>query len=71
MARQDIANMLTGMGGGSTRPNPNMSSSDWRMAFGAEQAQIDKIYEEIRKGGGTATQGGTGGLWEVLADWIT
>jgi len=39
MARQDIANMLTGMGGGSTRPNPNMSSSDWRMAFGAEQAQ--------------------------------
>ena len=39
MARQDIANMLTGMGGGSTRPNPNMSSSDWRMAFGAQQAQ--------------------------------
>jgi len=39
MARQDIANMLTGMGGGSTRPNPNMSSSDWRMAFGAKQAQ--------------------------------
>lgn len=39
MARQDIANMLTGMGSGSTRPNPNMSSSDWRMAFGAQQAQ--------------------------------
>ena len=39
MARQDIANMLTGMGGGSTRPNPNMSSSDWRMAFGAQQAK--------------------------------
>ena len=39
MARQDIANMLTGMGGAGNRPNPNMSSSDWRMAFGAEQAQ--------------------------------
>jgi len=39
MARQDIANMLTGMGGGSNRPNPNMSSSDWRMAFGAQQAK--------------------------------
>lgn len=39
MARQDIANMLTGMGGAGNRPNPNMSSSDWRMAFGAQQAQ--------------------------------
>lgn len=39
MARQDIANMLTGIGGAGNRPNPNMSSSDWRMAFGAQQAQ--------------------------------
>ena len=38
MARQDIANMLTGMGGNSNKPNPNMSSADWRMAFGAQQA---------------------------------
>ena len=51
MARQDIANMLTGMGGNSNKPNPNMSSADWRMAFGAQQAgAVNRAASGVSRG---------------------
>ena len=51
MARQDIANMLTGMGGNSNKPNPNMSSADWRMAFGAQQAgAVNRAVSGVSQG---------------------
>ena len=38
MANRDIAGLLTGISS-TQRPNPNMSSDQWRMAFGAQQGQ--------------------------------
>ena len=38
MASQDLAGLLTGISG-TQRPNPNQGSDEWRMAFGAQQAQ--------------------------------
>ena len=38
MASRDLAGLLTGISG-AQRPNPNMGSDEWRMAFGAQQAQ--------------------------------
>lgn len=38
MASRDLAGLLTGISG-TQRPNPNQGSDEWRMAFGAQQAQ--------------------------------
>jgi|TARA_R110001592_G_scaffold301582_1_gene572953 hypothetical protein len=38
MANRDIAGLLTGISS-TQRPNPNMNSDQWRMAFGAQQGQ--------------------------------
>lgn len=38
MASRDLAGLLTGING-AQRPNPNMGSDEWRMAFGAQTAQ--------------------------------
>jgi len=38
MANRDIAGLLTGISS-AQKPNPNMSSDQWRMAFGARQGQ--------------------------------
>ncbi len=38
MASRDLAGLLTGISG-AQRPNPNQGSDEWRMAFGAQQAQ--------------------------------
>ena len=38
MANRDIAGLLTGISS-TQKPNPNMSSDQWRMAFGARQGQ--------------------------------
>ena len=38
MASRDLAGLLTGISG-AQRPNPNMGSDEWRMAFGGQQAQ--------------------------------
>ena len=51
MARQDIAGLLTGMPQ-QQRPNPNMSSAEWRLAFG--QQQSDNMARGL--------QGAVGGL---------
>jgi len=54
MARQDIAGLLTGMPQ-QQRPNPNMSSAEWRLAFG--QQQSDNMARGL--------QGAVGGLMET------
>jgi hypothetical protein len=38
MASRDLAGLLTGINS-AQRPDPNMNSDAWRMAFGAQTAQ--------------------------------
>jgi len=58
MARQDIAGLLTGMPQ-QQRPNPNMSSAEWRLAFG--QQQSDNMARGLQGAVGGLTGAGMSG----------
>ena len=61
MQMEDLANRLT-----LQRDEGLLKTAFGQSPTAIEQAQIDKIYAEIKAAGGTATQGGTGGLFEAI-----